>query len=86
MPCSWTLLCFPTAQGEYGEKAAANIMRVALQVVHHCHTNGIIHRDLKLANFLLSDPSDAAILKAIDFGASCFIQPGASGPRGSWAS
>lgn len=56
-------------------------MRVALQVVHHCHANGVIHRDLKLANFMLSDPSDAAVLKAIDFGASCYFQPGAS-----WAS
>jgi serine/threonine protein kinase len=29
------------------------------QVVAYCHDMGVMHRDLKLENFLLTDPSDA---------------------------
>ncbi|CAI5988389.1 unnamed protein product [Closterium sp. NIES-64] len=63
-------------QGEYSERAAAAIMRVVLEVVRACHALGIVHRDVKLGNFLLSDQSDHATLKAIDFGSAAFCQPG----------
>ncbi|CAI5457588.1 unnamed protein product [Closterium sp. Yama58-4] len=63
-------------QGEYSERAAAAIMRVVLEVVRACHAQGIVHRDVKLGNFLLSDQSDHATLKAIDFGSAAFCHPG----------
>ncbi|CAI6007001.1 unnamed protein product [Closterium sp. NIES-65] len=67
-------------QGEYSERAAAAIMRVVLEVVRACHALGIVHRDVKLGNFLLSDQSDHATLKAIDFGSAAFCQPGHTCP------
>ncbi|GJP42568.1 hypothetical protein CLOM_g2119 [Closterium sp. NIES-68] len=51
-------------------------MRVVVEVVRACHALGIVHRDVKLGNFLLSDQTDRATLKAIDFGSAAFCQPG----------
>ena len=36
-------------------------------------TIGVVHRDLKPENLLLSDPTDAAILKIADFGLSAVV-------------
>jgi len=41
-----------------------------------CHEHGVIHRDLKPENFLFADGSEAASLKAIDFGLSTFYVNG----------
>lgn len=49
----------------------------ALQVVAYCHDMGVVHRDLKLENFLLADASqEAQSIKATDFGLSAFYKPG----------
>ncbi|KAL6553204.1 Calcium-dependent protein kinase 15 [Orobanche gracilis] len=75
------------AQGHYSEKAAADLCRQIVSVVHHCHFMGVMHRDLKPENFLLSSKDDKAMLKATDFGLSVFIEEGGlfehiySGPR-----
>jgi calcium-dependent protein kinase len=34
--------------GHYSEKKAAELFRVMLDVVNHCHTLGVVHRDLKV--------------------------------------
>ncbi|KAJ7010560.1 calcium-dependent protein kinase 1-like [Populus alba x Populus x berolinensis] len=39
-------------KGHYSERAAANLCRQIVTVVHNCHTMGVIHRDLKPENFL----------------------------------
>ena len=44
--------------------------------VAHLHALGVMHRDIKPENFLLTDPTDAADLKACDFGLSDFFKPG----------
>eukprot|EP00957_Ditylum_brightwellii_P149178 11360615-Ditylum_brightwellii.AAC.1 len=41
-----------------------------LCAVRYIHSKGIIHRDLKLENFLFSDTTQDAALKMIDFGLS----------------
>lgn len=63
-------------RGHYSEKDAARMMRTIVSVVHHCHTMNVVHRDLKPENFLLSDKSDAAVLRATDFGLSRFFKEG----------
>ena len=65
-----------TAKGHYSEKAAASICRVIVNVVHVCNFMGVMHRVLKPENFLLSDKSESAALKATDFGLSVFIEEG----------
>ncbi|KAH7445604.1 hypothetical protein KP509_01G017600 [Ceratopteris richardii] len=64
------------ARGHYSEKAAAAACRTIVQVIHTCHTMGVIHRDLKPENFLLQSKSDDSPLKATDFGLSVFFKPG----------
>lgn len=57
-----------TKDGHLSEEETKRIMAQAISAVKHLHEKGIVHRDLKLENFLLeSDKPDAAI-KLIDFG------------------
>jgi serine/threonine protein kinase len=43
--------------------------------VKYLHDIGIIHRDLKLENIMMSDTSDTAIPKIVDFGLATFLGP-----------
>jgi serine/threonine protein kinase len=47
---------------------AATIMKCITEAVAYIHDNGVIHRDLKLANILINDPNDLKSVKIIDFG------------------
>lgn len=52
----------------YTEKEARDICRIILSAIQHCHSNDIVHRDLKCENLLmLSDDSDSDV-KLVDFG------------------
>ncbi|KAF9685879.1 hypothetical protein SADUNF_Sadunf03G0100400 [Salix dunnii] len=64
------------AKGHYSERAAANLCRQIVSVVHNCHTMGVIHRDLKPENFLFLSTNEDSPLKATDFGLSVFFKPG----------
>ncbi|KAM7272777.1 hypothetical protein ACFE04_027440 [Oxalis oulophora] len=64
------------AKGHYTERAAASLLRTIVQIVHTCHSMGVIHRDLKPENFLLLSKDETAPLKATDFGLSVFYKPG----------
>ncbi|GMI94661.1 calcium-dependent protein kinase 17 [Hibiscus trionum] len=64
------------AEGHYSERAAASLLRTIVQIVHTCHSMGVIHRDLKPENFLLLSKEDDSPLKATDFGLSAFYKPG----------
>ncbi|KOM46654.1 hypothetical protein LR48_Vigan07g035800 [Vigna angularis] len=64
------------AKGHYTERAAASLLRTIVQIVHTCHSMGVIHRDLKPENFLLSSKEENAPLKATDFGLSVFYKQG----------
>mmetsp|Transcript_4592 Transcript_4592/g.12777 ORF Transcript_4592/g.12777 Transcript_4592/m.12777 type:complete len:526 (+) Transcript_4592:190-1767(+) len=63
-----------TARGHYSEKDAATLVRTMVSVVAHCHHMGVMHRDLKPENFLMADETEAAELKATDFGLSVYLQ------------
>ena len=54
----------------FKEERAAELMADMFSSVHYLHLNGIIHRDLKLENFLFLDDSAHSPLVLIDFGLS----------------
>lgn len=54
------------------ERDAANAMRQVLLALSYLHSHGIVHRDLKLENFLYSSDTSEH-LKLIDFGFSKFF-------------
>ncbi|CAO2195016.1 unnamed protein product [Urochloa humidicola] len=64
------------AKGKYTERAAASLLRTIVEIVHTCHSLGVIHRDLKPENFLLLSKDENAPLKATDFGLSVFFKQG----------
>mmetsp|Transcript_21752 Transcript_21752/g.44443 ORF Transcript_21752/g.44443 Transcript_21752/m.44443 type:complete len:1071 (-) Transcript_21752:253-3465(-) len=54
----------------YTEAQCARLVKQMLSSVRYIHLKGIIHRDLKLENFLFSDVDPDSELKMIDFGLS----------------
>ncbi|XP_025809940.1 calcium-dependent protein kinase 14 isoform X2 [Panicum hallii] len=64
------------AKGHYTERAAASLLRTIVEIIHTCHTMGVIHRDLKPENFLLLSKDENAPLMATDFGLSVFFKEG----------
>lgn len=54
----------------YSEAQCARLIKQMLCSVRYIHSKGIIHRDLKLENFLFSSSSADSELKMIDFGLS----------------
>ncbi|KAI9114725.1 hypothetical protein K1719_014423 [Acacia pycnantha] len=64
------------ARGHYTERAAASLSRNIVEIVHTCHSMGVIHRDLKAENFLLLNKEGNSPIKATDFGLSVFYKQG----------
>ncbi|KAJ3669185.1 hypothetical protein LUZ60_011135 [Juncus effusus] len=64
------------AKGHFTERAAASLLRTIVQIIHTCHSMGVMHRDLKPENFLLLSKAEDAPLKATDFGLSVFFKEG----------
>ena len=67
----------------YSERQIAEYMMQILSAVYYCHQKRIIHRDIKPENLIFENPSEGAMLKVIDFGASCVYEEGASGVVGT---
>lgn len=66
-------------KGKLSEKEAALVVYQALSAISYCHgrpSGKVIHRDLKLDNFVYNQKGDAAVLKLLDFGLSRVIAPG----------
>lgn len=63
------------ARGRYSEREAAESLYQMLLAVNYLHSHGIVHRDLKLQNFLYAS-QDSELLKLIDFGVSTFWSGG----------
>mmetsp|Transcript_11799 Transcript_11799/g.24897 ORF Transcript_11799/g.24897 Transcript_11799/m.24897 type:complete len:773 (-) Transcript_11799:166-2484(-) len=60
----------------YSEADCARVLRQIISSVSYLHSKNIIHRDLKLENFLFSDKNEHSELKMIDFGLSKHFQNG----------
>eukprot|EP00598_Pedospumella_elongata_P002477 CAMPEP_0184981204 /NCGR_PEP_ID=MMETSP1098-20130426/11028_1 /TAXON_ID=89044 /ORGANISM="Spumella elongata, Strain CCAP 955/1" /LENGTH=628 /DNA_ID=CAMNT_0027504749 /DNA_START=246 /DNA_END=2132 /DNA_ORIENTATION=- len=60
----------------FREDRASKLMRDMLSAVNYLHENGIVHRDLKLENFLFEDHNSNSPLILIDFGLSKHVSPG----------
>ena len=58
------------AEHRYSERTACKLIYTMLSAVRYCHAHNIVHRDLKLENFLFEDSSPDSNLKLIDFGLS----------------
>lgn len=59
----------------FREDRAARLMRDMLSSIHYLHRKGIVHRDLKLENFLFEGDSATSPLIMIDFGLSKHFDP-----------
>mmetsp|Transcript_2760 Transcript_2760/g.4334 ORF Transcript_2760/g.4334 Transcript_2760/m.4334 type:complete len:144 (+) Transcript_2760:1486-1917(+) len=57
------------------EEKAKELARTIGQGVKHLHSLGILHRDLKLENIMMTNKSDDAQPKIIDFGLAKFLGP-----------
>jgi calcium-dependent protein kinase len=64
------------SKGHFTERAAASLLRTIVQIVHTCHSMGVIHRDLKPENFLMLNKDEDSPVKATDFGLSVFYKQG----------
>lgn len=53
---------------------AALLVYKMLKALCHCHEHGVVHRDIKLANFCFESEAPDAELKMIDFGLSRVLQ------------
>jgi calcium-dependent protein kinase len=59
----------------YSERDAAKATYEMLIAINYLHQHNIVHRDIKLENFLYEDGSEDATLKLIDFGFSRVWDP-----------
>ena len=57
------------------ERRTQEITYQLCQGVKYLHEFGIVHRDLKLENIMMSDSSDGAVPKIVDFGLAKIIGP-----------
>ena len=60
----------------FREDRAANLMLDMLRAVHYLHSIGIVHRDLKLENFMFEEEKSTSSLILIDFGLSRRFEAG----------
>ena len=62
-------------KSRYSEKDAAKTTYEMLLAINYLHQHNIVHRDIKLENFLYEDASESSKLKLIDFGFSKVWHP-----------
>ena len=69
----------------YSEKRTQEIIYQVLLGIKYLHEFGIVHRDIKLENIMMTDNTDQAVPKIVDFGLSNIIGPSntASEPFGT---
>jgi calcium-dependent protein kinase len=74
--CTGGELVHVIGEAHYTEQTVASFLRATLRTLAQCHSNGILHRDIKPGNFLLASEEKDAPLKAIDFGLAAFVNDG----------
>ncbi|KAI3753751.1 hypothetical protein L2E82_25813 [Cichorium intybus] len=62
---------------KFTESQVKCYIRQLLNGLHHCHSHGILHRDIKGSNLLVDNNG---VLKIADFGLASFFDPGQSQP------
>lgn len=67
------LFDYTIARGRLAEREARRIMREVVSAVAYCHSNMVVHRDIKLENLLMDKDGHARIA---DFGMSGIMQTG----------
>jgi len=60
----------------FDEDKVSKLMHEMLSAVNYLHQNGVVHRDIKLENFIFADSSHDSRLILIDFGLSKLIDYG----------
>jgi serine/threonine protein kinase len=60
----------------FSERSAANIIKQVLKAVHYMHSYGVVHRDLKLENILLTSKAEGSTVKVADFGLAVVLENG----------
>jgi serine/threonine protein kinase len=65
-----------TELSHFSERSAARIVKQVLKAVHYMHSYGVVHRDLKLENILLTSSAEDAIIKVADFGLAYILKHG----------
>jgi serine/threonine protein kinase len=64
-------------QGSCREEETKEVFRQILSGIAHLHAHGIVHRDIKLENILVSQSLDGSLtIRIVDFGLSGNVQPG----------
>eukprot|EP00270_Netrium_digitus_P021480 TRINITY_DN9196_c0_g1_i4.p1 TRINITY_DN9196_c0_g1~~TRINITY_DN9196_c0_g1_i4.p1 ORF type:complete len:332 (-),score=39.94 TRINITY_DN9196_c0_g1_i4:359-1354(-) len=58
------------------EREAARILEFIVRIVDTLHAKRVMHRDIKLENFMFDTASANSRLLAIDFGLATFFEPG----------
>jgi len=58
---------------KYNENVACGYIQTMLSAITYLHENGIVHRDLKLENFLFENSTPESHIKLIDFGLSQYF-------------
>lgn len=67
------LLTYIRSRKRLSEDAARLAFRSLVMGLNHCHSKGVVHRDIKLDNILLSGDG---VPKLGDFGVACAVQEG----------
>jgi serine/threonine protein kinase len=62
-----------TKDEHYSETVARRFVRQLAEAIAFMHSRGVVHRDLKLENLMLSSPDQDAVIKLSDFDLSCFV-------------
>lgn len=68
------LFDFISEQGPLRENLARQIFQQVLDVVHQCHSRGVLHRDIKDENILIDLATHQ--IKLIDFGSGTYLREG----------
>jgi calcium-dependent protein kinase len=63
-------------QRRYTERDAAQVLFGQLEAINYCHMHSVVHRDLKLENWVYASSAPDAPLKLIDFGMSKIFNEG----------